>query len=64
MTVEDKPEAVLLRDLWATYDMQVIAMKRAIKNNQLLTASLHSRMAEQLLDAYFEIVEKVLCESR
>lgn len=59
MTV-DKQEAALLRDLWATYDMQIIAMKKAVADGKSLTASLHNKMAEQLLDAYFEMIEKVM----
>lgn len=59
MTVE-KQEAALLRDLWATYDMQIVAMKRATKDGKVLTAALHNKMAEQLLDAYFEMIEKVV----
>lgn len=56
----DEAQSALLRDLWSTYDMQIIAMNRALTDNKLLTASLHERMARQLLDAYFEMVEKVI----
>lgn len=56
----DKHHAALLRDLWATYDMQITAMQRATKENNLLTASLHERMAHQLLDAYFDLIERVM----
>lgn len=56
----DKMEATLLHDLWATYDMQIIAMKRATKEGKMMTADLHNRMAQQLLDAYFELIEKVM----
>jgi hypothetical protein len=58
----EKHEASLLHDLLATYDMQIVAMKRAQKEGKTLTASLHDRMAQQLLDAYFEMVEKVLVD--
>jgi len=56
----DKSHAELLRDLWTTYDMQIMAMKRAQQENKMLTASLHERMANQLLDAYFDLVERVI----
>lgn len=56
----DKGQAALLKDLWATYDLQIIAMQRAKKNEKFLTASLHERMANQLLDAYFDLIERVM----
>lgn len=56
----DTAQAALLRDLWATYDMQIIAMDRARKDGKVLTANLHERMAQQLLDAYFDLIEKVM----
>lgn len=56
----DQGQSALLRDLWATYDMQIVAMIKAKKEGRLLTASLHERMAHQLLDAYFEMIEKVM----
>lgn len=56
----DKSQADLLRDLWATYDMQIVAMQRATKANKFLTANLHERMAHQLLDAYFDLIERVM----
>lgn len=58
----EKHEAALLRDLLATYDMQIVAMKRSIREGKTLTASLHERMAQQLLDAYFELIDRVIAE--
>lgn len=56
----DKGQAALLRDLLATYDLQIVAMQKARKEGNNLTASLHERMARQLLEAYFEMMERVL----
>lgn len=56
----DKGQSQLLRDLWATYEMQIVAMKKANKEGNTLTADLYGKMAEQLLEAYFDLVEKVL----
>jgi len=56
----DKAQSQLLRDLYATYDMQIIAMKKASGEGNLTTAVLHSKMAEQLLQTYFDCIEEAL----
>lgn len=53
-------QAALLRDLLAVYDMQIVSMVEATKEGKAVTASLHERMAKNLLETYFDLVEKVL----
>lgn len=54
----------LLRDLWLAYEMQIVAMNQASREGKKVTSSLHSRMAEQLLETYFDVIEKVVYEPR
>jgi hypothetical protein len=58
----NKTQHDLLRDLWLTYDMQITAMKRAQAEGKLITASLHYKMGEQLLDTYFEMIDKLVMD--
>jgi len=55
-----KTQHELLRDIWLTYEMQMAAMESAKKNGQNVTASLHNRMAKQLLETYFDMIDKLL----
>lgn len=53
-------QAALLRDLLAVYDMQIASMVEASKEGKTITASLHERMAKNLLETYFDLLEKTL----
>ncbi len=56
----DKSKEGLLKDLMATYDMQISAMIQAQKDGKMITASLHGRMARHLLDTYFDVIDKLV----
>lgn len=55
-----KAQQELLRDLWLTYEIQIEAMKKAQTEGKMVTAALHNRMAQQLLETYFDAIDKTL----
>lgn len=56
----DESKNALLKDLWIAYETQMIAMKKSKEQGMHLTSSLHSRMAEQLLETYFDVMERIV----
>jgi hypothetical protein len=56
----DHHEAALLKDLWTTYDMQMKAMQKSSKSGKTLAASLHKKMANQILDSYFDMIDRLV----
>lgn len=59
----DEGKSALLKDLWVAYETQMIAMKTSLESGMKLTSTLHGRMAEQLLETYFDVMERIVNES-